>query len=147
MLATLFPNMQVISSGDEAGGQASQADSDLNCFNQLAALGIPTRKAPTNKLLPRRQAVIDRLTRMSDGKPAFLLDPSCKMLRRGFLGGYKFERVQVSGEERYRDIPAKNKFSHLADSLQYLILTVDTVQSYDSVVVPPAPHPTWDGMI
>ena len=147
LLATLFPNMQVISSGDEAGGQASQADSDLNCFNQLDALGIPTRKAPTNKLLPRRQAVIDRLTRMSDGKPAFLLDPSCKMLRRGFLGGYKFERVQVSGEERYRDIPAKNKFSHCHDGLQYLIMTVDTVQSYDSVVIPPAPHPTWDGMI
>ena len=36
-------------------------------------------------------------------------------------GGYHFKRVQVSGE-RYQDKPAKDEHSHVADSLQYLLL-------------------------
>jgi hypothetical protein len=145
-LAALFPNVPLVSGGDPAGNQASQAD-ELTCLGQLEMLGIPTRAAPTNDFLPRRQAVIDRLTRMVDGKPAFLLDPSCKMLRRGFLGGYRFERVQVSGEERYRDVPSKNKFSHPHDALQYLVMLVDTMHAHVPAVSPPVPSASWAGMV
>lgn len=144
-LASTFPNIPIVSMGDPAGNQASQAD-ELTCLRQLDMLGIPTSPAPTNDFLPRRQAVIDRLTRTTDGQPAFLLDPSCKMLRRGFLGGYKFERVQVSGEERYRDVPAKNKFSHPHDALQYLTLLVDSVRAHTNVHVPP-PVESWSAMV
>jgi hypothetical protein len=50
-----------------------------------------------------------------------LLNKSCKSLRKGFLGGYHYRRIQTSGE-RYEDKPNKNKFSHVHDALQYLML-------------------------
>ena len=147
MLAHLFPGMQIVSIGDPAGRQASQAD-EMTCLNQLGLVGIPTAPASTNDFLPRRQAVIDRLTRTIDGQPAMILDPSCKMIRRGFIGGYKFERVQVSAEdERYKDVPAKNKFSHPHDGLQYLVLGVDTVQMIETVTPPPPVVDGWGGYV
>ena len=66
----------------------------------------------------RFDAVNNYLTRLIDGAPAFLLHPRCTMLRKGFLGKYRFERVQVSGEDRYKEIPKKNAYSHGQDSLQ-----------------------------
>jgi hypothetical protein len=30
--------------------------------------------------------------------------------------------VQVSGEEKFRDVPDKNHYSHVAESLQYLLV-------------------------
>ena len=145
MLNTLFPSLPVISTGDPAGAQASQAD-ELTCLRQLQLLGIPTQPAPTNAFLPRRQAIIDRLTRTQDGHPALLLDPSCKMLRKGFIGGYKFERIQVTGEERYKDQPAKNKYSHPHDALQYLVLGCDTIEA-PTPPAPPVSAPNWTGIV
>jgi hypothetical protein len=44
-------------------------------------------------------------------------------LRKGFAGGYKFERIQVGGSEsKFRSMPAKNRFSHPHDALQYLCM-------------------------
>lgn len=147
-LTSLFPGLQTISWGDPAGVQASQAD-ETTCIGQLGSLGIPTQPAKTNDLLPRRQAVLDRLTRTIDGQPAFILDPSCKILRKGFLGGYKFERVQISGEERYRDMPCKNRYSHPHDALQYLCLGADKIDVINTCPEPPPPPPqslAWGGI-
>jgi hypothetical protein len=144
MLATMFHGMRIVSVGDPAGNQASQAD-ELTCFRQLEALGIPTQAAPTNDFLPRRQSVIDRLSRTIDGHPSILIDPSCKMIRKGFIGGYKFSRVQVTGEERYRDVPSKNAYSHPHDALQYLVLGADTVEAYEFQAAIPLPAATWGG--
>jgi hypothetical protein len=58
---------------------------------------------------------------MVDGNPGFLIDPRCKELIKGFEGGYAYRRIQVSGE-RYDDKPEKNRFSHIHDALQYLML-------------------------
>lgn len=137
-LNRLFRGMPIASWGDPAGVQASQAD-EQTCIGMLGNLGITTSPAPTNDFIPRRQAVLDRLTRMVDGKPAIILDPSCTMLRKGFLGGYKFERVQVSGEERYREMPCKNMYSHIHDSLQYACLGADRVTVINQTPAPPPP--------
>lgn len=120
-----FPGMPLISTGDPAGTQGAQGDVEITCFGELERLGILSFPAATNDLVPRRQAVINALTRTIDGEPGFLLDPSCTDLRKGFNGGYQFSRVQVSGEERYRDVPNKNRFSHPHDALQYLMLEAD----------------------
>ena len=56
------------------------------------------------------------------GEPAFILDPSCKVLRRGFNGGYHFKRMQISNEHRFKEKPNKNEYSHPHDALQYLML-------------------------
>jgi hypothetical protein len=42
-------------------------------------------------------------------------------LIRAFEGGYQYRRLQVSGE-RYTDTPNKNKYSHVSDALQYVLL-------------------------
>ena len=83
--------------------------------------GIPCRAAPSNDFTLRREAVASTLNRMVDGEPGFLLSPTCTMLRKGFAGGYAYKRVQVVGDERYRDAPDKNAYSHPHDALQYLL--------------------------
>ena len=35
------------------------------------------------------------------------------------MGGYKFVRVQVVGDERFKEYPDKNQYSHVHDALQY----------------------------
>jgi hypothetical protein len=89
---------------------------------ELAEEGIACVPASTNSFVGRREAVAKYLTRMVDGQPCLIVDPSCDMIRRGFNGRYQFKRLQVVGEEKYRDVPDKNDFSHLHDALQYAAL-------------------------
>jgi hypothetical protein len=101
----------------------SRSDTDeKTCFMELAEEGIACVPAITNSFVGRREAVAKYLTRLVDGKPAFMLDPSCDLLRRGFNGRYQFRRLQVVGAERFKDVPDKNDFSHLHDALQYAAL-------------------------
>jgi hypothetical protein len=104
--------------GDPAGNMRSQTD-EKTCMQELMELGILCEPAPTNEFVARRESVAYFLQRMSGGEPGFVLDPSCKMLRKGFNGGYRFERLRVSGSTRFRDRPVKDKFSHIHDALQY----------------------------
>lgn len=107
--------------GDPAGVARKDTD-EKTCFMELAEEGIACVPASTNSFVGRREAVAKYLTRMVDGKPCFMVDPSCDMIRRGFNGRYQYKRLQVVGEERYRDVPDKNDFSHLHDALQYAAL-------------------------
>lgn len=75
----------------------------------------------TNQPLKRWEAVNYFLLGNIDGSPAFELNQSCKVLRKGFNGGYAFRRINVSGE-RYADAADKNAYSHPHDALQYLAL-------------------------
>jgi hypothetical protein len=45
------------------------------------------------------------------------------MLVEGFNGRYEFERVHGT-DGRYKEVPKKNKWSHLNDALQYLCLGI-----------------------
>jgi hypothetical protein len=74
------------------------------------------------------------LTRLVDGGyPAYVLNKSCKYLRKGKMGGYKYKKIQLSGESRYNLKPDKNIFSHPADAEQYLTCgyTLGTYQERD----------------
>ncbi len=82
---------------------------------------FPCKADPTNEPTIRREAVAGCLNRLVDGEPGLLLSPHCKMLRKGFSGGYHYKRVRVVGDERYHDKPDKNAFSHPHDALQYLL--------------------------
>jgi hypothetical protein len=78
--------------------------------------------AEGNRLEPRLSAVRDLLTSNPGGNPGLLISGRCKMLRRGFGGGYVIERVKTTAGGRFRDKPTKNDFSHAQDALQYLCL-------------------------
>lgn len=121
-IAKEFAGMQVVSVGDPSGSTGAQANIEITCFGELANLGIPTRPAKTNEFTMRREAVLYWLGRNAYGRAGFQIDPSCHILRKGFLGSYQFARVQVAGEERYKDQPVKNEYSHLQDALQYLCM-------------------------
>jgi hypothetical protein len=119
-LANDFPGLKIISVGDPAGKTRSETE-QTSCMDILAQEGIPTEEASTNEPIARTDAVRFYLKAMDrEGGPGFIMSPQCKTLRRGFNGGYKYERVQIIGEERYKDQPAKNKFSHPHDGLQYV---------------------------
>lgn len=107
--------------GDPAGMSRSDTD-EKTCFMELAQEGIACSPASTNSFIGRREAVAKYLTRMIDAQPALMVDPRADMIRRGFNGRYQYKRIQLVGEERYRDIPDKNDFSHLADAVQYAAL-------------------------
>ncbi|MGB8273644.1 MAG: TerL [Alphaproteobacteria bacterium] len=107
--------------GDPAGDSRAQTD-EVTPFEILRAAGIPARPAPTNDIVQRREVVASALNRLVDGEPGFIVSPRCRVLRKGLAGGYRYRRQAVTGEERYRDVPDKNAFSHVADAAQYLML-------------------------
>jgi hypothetical protein len=77
-----------------------------------------------NRLEPRLESVRARLNATPGGRPAVLFSPTCKMLRRGFAGGYVIERIKTSVGGRFRDLPTKTDESHVQDALQYLCLGI-----------------------
>ena len=118
-----FEGFPRISVGDPAGAIRAQTD-ERTCFQELLEAGIATEPAPSNDFIPRRESVAFFLTKMADGQPGFILDPSCKQLRRGFNGRYRYERLKTSGPARYRDRPIKDDMSHIHDALQYACLKI-----------------------
>ena len=114
--------------GDPAGAQRSQTDS-RSCFDEFRLKGLRIQPAKSNAWLPRRGAVAWYLNKLSGGGPAFMIDPRCDVLRKGFNGGYKYHRLQVSGEARYTDEPVKNRYSHIHDALQYAAMETGGVQA------------------
>jgi hypothetical protein len=124
-----IPDMLASSTGDPSGEGRGDVDESQSCIIELEDQGIPTVGAYTNELVPRREAVAGFMTRMlGDGQPGFLLSPKCKVLRKGFRGHYRLERIQVAGTERYRSEPVKDMFSHPQDALQYIALGLDMKQ-------------------
>lgn len=118
-LANNFPNMETVEYCDPAGTTKAQTD-ERSCIDILKVNGFNPTPARTNDLLPRRDAVVSYLTKLcGNGDPGFIINSKCKTLIRGFEGGYSFDRVQVSGEERFKDMPKKNRYSHIHDALQY----------------------------
>lgn len=108
--------------GDPAGEQGNPNDESDNVFKMLRSEGVNAKPANTNDFTIRREAVGDMLSKLIDGKPALIIDPSCKTLRKGMAGGYCFKRVQVVGAERYHLKPDKTPSSHVCEALQYDLL-------------------------
>ena len=106
--------------GDPAGDHRAQTD-ESTPFQILRGRGISARPAPSNDVMLRLESVNVTLSRMVDGESGILIDPKCINIIKGFDGGYNYRRMQVSGE-RYEDKPNKNRFSHIHDALQYMLL-------------------------
>jgi hypothetical protein len=122
--------------GDPAGAQKAQTD-EKSCFDEVKAKQLKIRPGKSNSWLPRRGAVSWFLSKLNGGQPAFLLDPCCTVLRKGFNGGYKYRRIQVIGEERFADEPLKNRYSHPHDALQYAAMESGGIQAITQQRRPP----------
>jgi hypothetical protein len=128
-LAENFPGFRFQCVGDPSG--VKRADSDeKTAFMILADEGFIAQPAITNDPRARQEAVKKYLSKMvADGQPGFVLSPNARYCRKGFLGGYHFRRVQVTGWDHYRDVPDKNEYSHAHDALQYVALFSQTAEA------------------
>jgi len=107
---------------DPAGEQRAQTD-EITPFLILQNQGIMAVPAYTNDFTIRREAVADYLCRLDFcGEPAFQVTTDAPITRKGFAGGYKYKRIQMSGEARFQDKPDKGRYSHACEACQYLVL-------------------------
>jgi len=121
-LRSTYRGFEMIITGDPAGEQRAQTD-ERTPFEILDAVGISADPAHTNDFVIRREAFALPMTRMVfNGQPGLIVGPNCKMLRKGLAGGYKYRRLQVSGDEKFVDKPDKNRYSHICEAGQYLML-------------------------
>lgn len=118
-LAQHYRGFDTIFVGDPSG-IAKESD-ERSAFDVLAECGVVAAPAHTNKITGRLEAVRHFLGRMVDGQPAFVVDPKCVRIRKGLIGRYHFKRVQTTGD-RYKDVPEKDEYSHVADATQYAAL-------------------------
>lgn len=108
--------------GDPYGNNRSQTEADTP-LDILETMGFNI-ELPNVKAGPdiRRESLAAVLNRMIDGQPGLLVDPSCKVLRKGLSSKYVFKRMQVVGDEKYQDKPDKNFWSHTCEALQHLMV-------------------------
>lgn len=109
---------QFIDVGDPAGDIRAETDK-RTAFDILRAKDIDIRGAMTQDPTLRQEAVRKPLRTLVNGEPQFILHPRCRVLRKGFMGGYHRRRMQTAGPERYSEKPEKNSFSHPHDAMQY----------------------------
>jgi len=124
LLAGEFHENQIeLSVGDPSGKDPRDLDgrSALQALEQAGIKTIPCFDL-SNKIEPRLAAVRWFLSRNIGGEPALLIDPSCKTLRKGFNSGYCFRALQIPGEPRHAETPDKNRYSHIHDAVQYLLM-------------------------
>jgi len=122
LLSTKYKDFKIELYGDPAGSQRAQTD-ETTPFQMLENVGLVVWPAYTNDIEVRREVVADYMCRLDmAGYPAFMIGPGCPMLRKACAGGYKYKRLQVSGEMKFQDKPDKNRYSHVSDACQYLFL-------------------------
>lgn len=115
-----FPGLPIGGAwGDPSGGDGNQS-TDLTPIQIMRDYGIPVEPCETNDPLVRRGAVRAPLKRLcSDAKPALLISPECRILRKGLMGGFCFRKMRMAGDH-YSEKPDKNEYSHLVEALEYL---------------------------
>lgn len=92
------------------------------------AIGLPANKAKTNREALRHEAIWQAMTN-HDG---YAIDPACKHLIRGHLGGYRYREARIAGsgnETRGHLEVADTIFTHGADAEQYVAVEGEHVIS------------------
>lgn len=88
----------------------------------LNAMGFNVQPAPSQDPTLRREALSAPLSRMIDGEPGLLIDPSCKVARKGLSSKFIYKRLQVVGDEKFHEKPDKNWWSHICEAAEYAML-------------------------
>lgn len=121
-ITTNYPNVPILGIiGDPAGDGRAQTDENTP-FKILRANGIEAVPAHTNDFTLRCEAWERPLSRLIDGEPGLIVDPSMNMVRRGLSGGYKYRKLKIAGTERFGEAPEKNKYSHPIEAGGYMLI-------------------------
>lgn len=144
-ISSQYHGYEVIIHGDPAGDDRVQTDENTP-FRILETVGINASPAPSQDPIIRREALARPMARMTmAGEPGLLVSPKCKTLRKGLSGAYKYKRLMVSGDERYRDKPDKNMYSHVCEAAEYLLVAAG--EGYKVVGAGQNPNYSWDQAI
>ena len=121
LLEEKYPGFEVILHGDPKGQDKPQTD-DRTAYQIFAAHGMPILPAPVkqNNIKTRLEAVSFVLGSMVDGYPRLLISPRCRRLLTGMEGGYRYPRERETTGDQEK--PLKDKYSDVADCLQYMML-------------------------
>ena len=112
-----FPGVKYLDYADPAGANKySRREGGFTSNAELMAeVGVSVISSEQN-FAARTGAVENVLQRQG----RLLIDPSCVRLINGFIGGYCYGEIGTTGT--YRDAPDKNRFSHIHDALQYVLV-------------------------
>jgi len=131
-----FAEYQFIAYGDPAGAGLQQGD-DISCMDIQNEEGMVVLPAPgNNDPSVRVDAIAKHLKTMVDGEPGLLISQKCSVIRKALNGGYRHKRMQVAGDTRYADKPEKNRFSHIAEALEYAVLGMNERLGMPTAVAP-----------
>lgn len=103
------------------------ADREMGEFSSMEMvcqkLNLPVQPAPSNELGLRHEAVRMLMNRLNshDGKPDLIINPSCRWLRRGFAGDYRWEARDPKAPSKRLRVQKTNS-SHVMEALQYALL-------------------------
>lgn len=118
-----YPNVKIVSTRGDPAGDAETPE-ETTCFKIMRANGFPfAEPAPTNDPTRRREGMRYLMTNLVDGHPAWQCHQRCSTLRKGMSGGFNYKRLQVTGDAKYRDVPDKNKYSHVCEANEYDIVS------------------------
>jgi hypothetical protein len=116
-----FPNNEVSDIWCDPAGEYGATTDERTYFDILRANGLFVKASPGLRL-PDRLETVSAVLESNIGKdPKILISSKCKILVRGFVGGYRFKKINTSGDARYDIKPEKNRFSDVNDALQYLL--------------------------
>lgn len=116
------PGLTFVLKGDPSGDERAGTD-ERTVFGIYRMNGVMMLPASSNDPTVRRGALERPLTRMLDGgKPGIVFSPNCIKLRKGMAGAFCYKRIQVSGEEKFRDVPDKNEYSHIVEAAEYALM-------------------------
>lgn len=119
-----YPGFPVVIAPDPAGWFKQQVG-EVSPVDVVRQEGFKVTKPGTNNPELRVQAVERLLNKHIDGKPMFLVNPTCTDAIKGFRFGYRYKLKRNGTQE---DKPDKNTYSHLADAIQYAALVVDNAR-------------------
>ena len=134
-LAARFQGMTLQIYGDPAGSHRVQTD-EKTCYEILRECGLQGQPVSTNEFITRREFLAKYMQMRIDGGPGFQIDAmNCPTIRAGMMGKYILRRVQVSGDDRFKDEPEKNHYSHCCEAAQYLAMSATPATARPDAVV------------
>ena len=122
-LATHWPDVRIAEELGDPSGNAARDTDEESCFQIQRELGHQVRPGAMT-LTDRLEGVRYFLRQMVDGEPGFRLSRRCRMLRKGFAGGYRYKETQdarAKGIRAEKPKPEKNQYSHPHDALNHAV--------------------------
>ena len=123
--ADLRPDMVRVVADPAAWNASDNEDEQRDWVRMVAKeIGLPIHRARSNRPALRNGAI----WRAMDERGGYAVDPSCRHLIRGHLGGYRYMKADMSaGEKRGHLRIADTAHTHICDAEQYAALEAEHV--------------------